>query len=76
MTTRVSAEVRSLFRAEGLRLGVAAAAVVLAVTSRGDALVLFALAAAVSTRPTALAALGLAAVGASWRWGSSAGGGG
>lgn len=72
MTTRVSAEVRSIFRSEGLRLGVAAAVVVLALASRGDALVLFALAAAVSTRPTALAALALAAVGASWRWGASA----
>jgi hypothetical protein len=72
VTTRVSAEVRSFFRAEGLRLGLAAAALVLAVASRGDAFVLLALAAALSTRPTAVAALALAAVGASWRWGASA----
>jgi hypothetical protein len=72
VTTRVTAEVRSFFRSEGLRLGLAAAALVLAVASRGDAVVLFALAAALSTRPTALAALALASVGASWRWGASA----
>lgn len=72
MTTRVSAEVRSTFRAEGLRFGLAAATIVLACTSRGDAFVLFALVAALSTRPTAIAALAAAAVGASWRWGSSA----
>jgi hypothetical protein len=72
VTTRVSAEVRSFFRAEGLRLGLAAAALVLAVASRGDAFVLLALAAALSTRPTAVAALALAAVGSSWRWGASA----
>jgi hypothetical protein len=72
MTTRVSAEVRSTFRDVGLRLGLATAALVLAGASRGDALVLFALVAALSTRPTAIAALAAAAVGASWRWGSSA----
>lgn len=72
MTTRLSAEVRSVVRDDGVRLGLASAALVLAVASRGDAMVLFALVAALSTRPLALAALAAAAVGASWRWGSSA----
>lgn len=71
MTTRVSAEVRSFFRVDGLRLGLAVAVLVLVASSRGDALVLVGLLAALSTRPTAVAALVAAGVGASWRWGSS-----
>lgn len=54
-----------------LQTAAAAAAVVLAVTSRGDALGLAVLLAVVAWRPVAAAAAGAALVAASWRWGST-----
>ena len=57
--------------ADRLRTAAAAAALVLAVTSRGDALGLAVLLAVVAWRPVAAAAVGLALVATSWRWGST-----
>lgn len=54
-----------------LRTAAAAAALVLAVTSRGDALGLAVLLAVVAWRPLAAAAAGAALVAVSWRWGST-----
>jgi hypothetical protein len=54
-----------------LRAGAAAAALVLTVTSRGDALGVAVLLGVVAWRPVAAAAAGAALVAASWRWGST-----
>lgn len=54
-----------------IRLGAGAAALVLAVLSRGDVLVLAALLALLAWRPLALAALVPALVAGGWRWGST-----
>lgn len=56
---------------ERLRAAAAAAALVLAVTSRGDALGLATLLAVVAWRPLAAAAAGAGLIAASWRWGST-----
>ena len=54
-----------------LRLAAAAAALVLAVSSRGDSLVLGVLLVVLAGRPTALVAVGGALVASAWRWGDS-----
>jgi len=54
-----------------LRLAAVAGALVLAVTSRGDAVVLAALLALAAWRPAPAISVGAALVATSWRWGSS-----
>ncbi len=57
--------------AVGLRVAAAAAALVLAVLSRGDALVLAALLAAAAWRPLPAVAVASALLATAWRWSSS-----
>ncbi|HEX4866531.1 MAG TPA: hypothetical protein VFV32_02790 [Acidimicrobiales bacterium] len=57
---------------ELVRLAAASAALVLALTSQGDALVLGLLLAVTAWRPLAALAIGLALGAVSWRWGSTA----
>jgi hypothetical protein len=55
-----------------IRLGAGAAALLLAVLSRGDVLVLAVLLAVIAWRPLAVIAVGPALVAGGWRWGSTA----
>lgn len=68
LPTRAGLTISSIDR---LRVAAAAAAVVLALASRGDALVLAGLLALAAWRPLAVGAVAPALVAASWRWGST-----